>query len=92
MFIRRTQSQTGIWGAIQKLDYKLFAIPVAFLFLRVWSLVIDIMYVYANHHLAKTPHIVLTYLAVSNYNYANNISIFVFSVFLSLPISLISLQ
>ena len=67
MFIRRTQSQTGIWGAIQKLDYKLFAIPVAFLFLRVWSLVIDIMYVYANHHLAKTPHIVLTYLAVSNY-------------------------
>ena len=53
--------KTQFFAALQKLDYKLFAVPVAFLFLRIWSFVI----IYSNQHLGKTPDMVLTYLAVS---------------------------
>ena len=46
------------WEVMNNIDYKFALIPVAFILIRIWSLVSDIVYIYAGlspdkHHLPK---------------------------------------
>jgi G protein-coupled receptor 157 len=56
-------SKDRFWTAVHNLDYKLLLIPLAFLLLRVWSLIDSIIYVYAGQTLQDNVHKPFVYLS-----------------------------
>ena len=68
--MRRSQrelliSQESYWTAVRNLDYKLLLIPVAFILLRLWSIIDSTIYIYTNMELSNSIHTFLVYLSVS---------------------------
>ena len=52
--------------ALLSIDYKFLAIPLAFILLRVWSFVADVLHLYIGmHHLSKPVSLTLIVLGVS---------------------------
>ena len=53
------------WEAMHNIDYKFILIPVMFIFLRVWSLIISILLDYCRVKVPATALKALVYMAVS---------------------------
>ena len=56
------------WSSLHHVDYKFLIIPVVFVFLRVWSAILSILYDYIQldvSHVPKSLNMVLLYLSVS---------------------------
>ena len=60
-------SERRFWQAINVLDYKFVFIPVAFIILRIWTCIMNVLYVYSQvgYKLPKGVGIALIYLSVS---------------------------
>ena len=60
-------SERRFWQAINVLDYKFLFIPVVFTVLRIWSCIMNVLFVYSDvgYHLPKGVTIALIYLSVS---------------------------
>ena len=57
-----------IWHALHNIDYKFLLIPIAFILLRIWSLVVDVTLIYVGvpvEQIPKTVAIIFVYLSVS---------------------------
>ena len=52
------------WKAVNVLEYKFLSIPIAFFLLRMWTCIINVVYVYVN--IGKPIPQVLIYLSVSD--------------------------
>lgn len=53
--------------ALLSIDYKFLAIPLAFILLRVWSFIADVLYLYIGlHHLNEPLALTLIVLGVSD--------------------------
>ena len=63
-------SERRFWQAVNVLDYKFMFIPVAFTVLRIWSCIMNVLYVYSEvgKNLPKGVGIALIYLSVSELN------------------------
>lgn len=52
--------------ALHSIDYKFLLIPLIFIFLRLWSFIEDVLYVYIGvHHVPEALAVLLTLLGVS---------------------------
>ena len=60
-------SERRFWQAVNMLDYKFVFIPVAFIVLRIWSCIMNVLYVYSDvgYKLPKGVGSALIYLSVS---------------------------
>lgn len=60
-------SERRFWQAVNMLDYKFVFIPVAFTVLRIWSCIMNVLYVYSDvgYKLPKGVANALIYLSVS---------------------------
>ena len=55
------------WSSLHHVDYKFVIIPVVFIFLRIWSGIMNILYLYARiETLPKELNQALLYLSVSH--------------------------
>lgn len=64
-FQRRKTANFG--ELVHNIDYKFIIIPVAFVLLRMGSLVRHIIFIYARQHIPRGLHHVIGYIAVSSY-------------------------
>ena len=58
------------WKAVNVLEYKFLSIPIAFFLLRMWTCIINLLYVYVDIGDIPQP---LVYLSVSRYNLYKNV-------------------
>lgn len=59
------------WSSLHHVDYKFVIIPVVFIFLRIWSAIMNILYLYAridSDALSNELSLALLYLSVSKFN------------------------
>ena len=59
------------WSSLHHVDYKFLIIPVVFVFLRVWTGIMNILYLYLRLDtaaLSKELNLALLYLSVSDHN------------------------
>ena len=62
MIALKTNKHTeDYWEVMNNIDYKFAAIPIAFVLIRIWSLVSDIIYVYASVSPKSLPRSWLAY-------------------------------
>ena len=68
-------SERRFWQAVNMLDYKFVFIPVAFIVLRIWSCIMNVLYVYSDvgYKLPKGVGNTLIYLSVSELNVAGDL-------------------
>ena len=62
-------SPERFWSSLHHVDYKFLIIPVVFVFLRVWSIILSILYDYIQLDVNQVPsnvNLALLYLSVSN--------------------------
>ena len=72
---QRYVTKQRFWDAVHTMEYKLILIPLAFLLLRIWSCIINIVYVYVGLKVHAVPHqltLALIYLSVSQTTYPHN--------------------
>ena len=58
------------WSSLHHVDYKFLSIPVVFVFLRIWTTILSVLYDYIQLDVARVPNSVnlaLIYLSVSLY-------------------------
>lgn len=53
------------WEVMNNIDYKFGAIPVAFILIRIWSLISDIVYIYVRMTSAQLPKWTMYFLMLS---------------------------
>ena len=53
------------WSSLNHVDYKFVIIPVVFVFLRIWTEIVVILYIYVKIGLPTGANLALFYLAVS---------------------------
>ena len=56
------------WSSLSHVDYKFVIIPVVFVFLRIWTEIVNILYLYIRIDVKKLPtqvDLALLYLSVS---------------------------
>lgn len=63
------QAEGRFWEAVHILDYNFLFIPIAFTLLRMWTSIVDIVFVYVQVKQSMTPlwlNLTFVYLAVSS--------------------------
>ena len=58
------------WSSLHHIDYKFLIIPVVFVFLRIWSAILGILYDYMQLEVSQVPkslNLALLYLSVRGY-------------------------
>ena len=61
-------SPERFWSSLHHVDYKFLIIPVVFVFLRVWTIILSILYDYVQLDIKQVPsklNLALLYLSVS---------------------------
>ena len=61
-------TEEKMWSSLNHVDYKLVIIPIVFVFLRIWSEIVIILYIYVKIGFKTLPtevNLALFYLAVS---------------------------
>lgn len=61
-------TEDKFWSSLNHVDYKFVIIPIVFVFLRIWSEIVVILYIYVKigfKTLSKEVNLALFYLAVS---------------------------
>ena len=60
-------SSKRFWSSLHHVDYKFLIIPVVFVFLRVWSIILSVLYDYLQMDVDQVPYqfnLALLYLSV----------------------------
>ena len=62
-------SARGFWQAMDNIDYKFILIPLMFIFLRIWSIIIHILLVYIQVPPKSVPSWILQLLVYFSVSY-----------------------
>ena len=65
--VEEYKSPRQFWSSLHHVEYKFLVIPLVFLFLRVWSLILSILYDYLELDVDQVPsqlNLALLYLSV----------------------------